>query len=220
MKRRKWNRNIDSIALIKSTEGFNGADIESAVKNAIELAFIEKREFLTTDDLLDIINDTKSISVTLKDKIAKIKAMIEKVDIRLASREHTESRSESESAGKESAHGFNVTKRRHSGKIQEACKSKGAAFKVTRLGNSDSFRVDIPKGTNLSEWTVITKSTCRISTVGNCSNILSVNEPGWGERMLLGSAQKGHTRFNGLQVILERYSGIAPRDLYFIYQYV
>ena len=120
-KRRKWNRKIDSIALIKSTEGFNGADIEAVVKDAIELAFIEKREVITTDDLLEIISDTKSISVTLKDKIARIKESVANLDMKLASREHQESKSEAESksGSKESAHGFDLMKR-PSGKIQEA----------------------------------------------------------------------------------------------------
>lgn len=31
-KRKKWNKEIDSIALIKETEGFNGADLEAVVK--------------------------------------------------------------------------------------------------------------------------------------------------------------------------------------------
>ena len=43
-KRRKWNKNIDSIALIKETDGFNGADIEAVVKDTIEAAFIDGRD--------------------------------------------------------------------------------------------------------------------------------------------------------------------------------
>ncbi len=84
-KRRKWNKDIDSIALIKETEGFNGADLEAVVKDTIELAFIEGRESITTEDLIRSVKDTKSISSTLKDKIEQIKKTVSKIDIKLAS---------------------------------------------------------------------------------------------------------------------------------------
>lgn len=84
-KRHKWHRDIDTIALIKETEGFNGADLEAVVKDTIELAFIEGRDRITTDDLLKSIKDTKSISSTLKDKIAQVKETISKIDIKPAS---------------------------------------------------------------------------------------------------------------------------------------
>ena len=85
-KRKKWNKDIDSIALIKETEGFNGADLEAVVKETIELAFIEGRDVITTEDLLAVVKDTKSISNTLKDKIKEIKATIDRIDIKLASK--------------------------------------------------------------------------------------------------------------------------------------
>ena len=85
-KRNKWNRKIDTIALIKETEGFNGADLEAVVKDTIEKAFIEEKETITTDDLINSVKDTKSISSTLKDKIEEIKATISKIDIKPASR--------------------------------------------------------------------------------------------------------------------------------------
>lgn len=84
-KRSKWRRDIDTIALIKETEGFNGADLEAVVKDTIELAFIEGRDRITTDGLLKSIKDTKSISNTLKDKIARVKETISKIDIKPAS---------------------------------------------------------------------------------------------------------------------------------------
>ena len=86
-KRKKWNKNIDSIALIKETEGFNGADLEAVVKDTIEMAFIEEKTVITTEDLISSIKDTKSISSTLKDKIKEIKSTIEKMDIKPASKE-------------------------------------------------------------------------------------------------------------------------------------
>lgn len=86
-KRKKWNREIDSIALIKETEGFNGADLEAVVKDTIEMAFIDGRDTITTEDLIKSVKDTKSISSTLKDKITEIKATIDKIDIKPASKD-------------------------------------------------------------------------------------------------------------------------------------
>lgn len=85
-KRKKWNKGIDSIALIKETDGFNGADLEAVVKDTIELAFIDGKDMITTDDLLKSVKDTKSISSTLKEKIEEIKSTINKIDIKPASK--------------------------------------------------------------------------------------------------------------------------------------
>ena len=85
-KRKKWNKEIDSIALIKETEGFNGADLEAVVKDTIEMAFIDGRIVIKTSDLLKAVKDTKSISSTLKDKISEIKSTISKIDIKPASK--------------------------------------------------------------------------------------------------------------------------------------
>lgn len=84
-KRRKWNKNIDTIKLIRETDGFNGADIEAVVKDTIEKAFIDGRHSITTGDLLSTIHDTKSISDTLKDRMEQIKSTAKKIDIKPAS---------------------------------------------------------------------------------------------------------------------------------------
>ena len=91
-KRKKWNENIDSIALIKETAGYNGADLEAVVKDTIERTFIDGRTVITTEDLLRSIKDTKSISCTLKDKIASIQKTVEKIDIKPASRDDKDDR--------------------------------------------------------------------------------------------------------------------------------
>lgn len=54
-KRKKWNKSIDSIALIKETEGFNGADLEAVVKDTLEMAFINGKSTITTEDLIRCI---------------------------------------------------------------------------------------------------------------------------------------------------------------------
>ncbi|WP_130861912.1 AAA family ATPase [Bacilliculturomica massiliensis] len=87
-KRNKWNKCIDSIALIDETEGFNGADLEAVVKETIEKAFIEGEVHITTENLLNSVKDTKSISSTLKDKIEAIKSTISKIDIKPASKKN------------------------------------------------------------------------------------------------------------------------------------
>lgn len=85
-KRRKWSKNIDTITLIKETNGFSGSDLEAVVKDAIENAFINGLREISTDTLIASIKNTKSISSTLKDKIETLKAEISKVDIKPASR--------------------------------------------------------------------------------------------------------------------------------------
>lgn len=91
-KRRKWNNEINSIALIRETDGFNGADLEAVVKDTIEMAFIEGREMITTADLLEVIKDTKSISKTLGEKITEIRDVIKKIDIMPASKDETKAK--------------------------------------------------------------------------------------------------------------------------------
>lgn len=85
-KRNKWNKEIDSISLIKETEGYNGADIEAIVKDTIETAFLENKQIITTEDLIKSTKDIKSISCTLKDKMKQIKKTIEQIDIKNASK--------------------------------------------------------------------------------------------------------------------------------------
>ena len=85
-KRQKNNLDIDTIKIVKETEGFNGADLESVVRDAIENLYLEGRDTLTTGDLLDVVKETKGISTSLKDKISQIKSSLEKFDIKPASR--------------------------------------------------------------------------------------------------------------------------------------
>lgn len=82
LKRRKKdiNKDINYSSLIEETDGFSGADIESVVKDTIELAFIDNRDKITAEDLLKTAENTKSISKTLKeDTIKKIRDIQEKL---------------------------------------------------------------------------------------------------------------------------------------------
>ena len=84
-KRGKWNGNIDVGTLARKTEGFNGADIESVVKDAVEAAFINGKGAVTIDLLSRSLADAKSISQIQGDKIRKLREELKKYDIKPAS---------------------------------------------------------------------------------------------------------------------------------------
>lgn len=84
-KRHKWNKELDIISLVKLTNGYNGADLEAIVKDAIESCFIEGREQLTTEDLKTAQRNIKSISSTLEDRIKEIKGSVKNMDLKPAS---------------------------------------------------------------------------------------------------------------------------------------
>jgi SpoVK/Ycf46/Vps4 family AAA+-type ATPase len=86
-KRGKLGEHVDVLKLLKDTEGYSGADIESLVKETVETAFISDDKTVTTEKLKEAIKTTKSISVTLKDKISQLKTIYEKYDFQKASRD-------------------------------------------------------------------------------------------------------------------------------------
>ena len=84
-RRNKWNKSLDVISLAKKTEGYNGADLEAIVKDAVENCFIEGKEQVSTDDLIEAQKNIKSISVTLDRRIKEIKESIKDIDLKPAS---------------------------------------------------------------------------------------------------------------------------------------
>lgn len=84
-KRGKLSDQVDVLKLLKNTDGYSGADIESLVKETVETAFISDDKCVTTEKLMSAIATTKPISVTLKDKIAQLKTIYEKYDFQKAS---------------------------------------------------------------------------------------------------------------------------------------
>ena len=68
---------IDCQRLAYVTKGFNGADIESVVNEAIEESFLEGKESLTTNKLMEIANKTVSISKSCKNQIENMKKAFE-----------------------------------------------------------------------------------------------------------------------------------------------
>ena len=87
---KRKQKTIDVFPLLKATEGFSGADLESVVKDSIEKAFVDKDSSesklnLDVGVLEETIKNTKSISVTLKQKIEDLRKSVEVMDIRSAS---------------------------------------------------------------------------------------------------------------------------------------
>lgn len=85
-KRNQLSPQVDIIKLIKATEGYSGADIESVVKEAVEMVFCktEGDRVITTDTLLDVIKNTKSITDTLGKKIESLREKHKKYSLKNA----------------------------------------------------------------------------------------------------------------------------------------
>lgn len=72
-KRRKQDVNYIKISdLLSRTKGFSGADIEGVVKDAVEMAFAEGQSSVQTQDILDAIRNTHSLSEIMKESIDKM----------------------------------------------------------------------------------------------------------------------------------------------------
>ena len=76
MKKKKKGNLKPSDKLIKDTDGFNGADIEAVVNEAMEEGFIEKKD-LNMDVLEKIASQTISISKSCKKQIENMKKVFE-----------------------------------------------------------------------------------------------------------------------------------------------
>lgn len=76
--RRKGNKlfdfsDSDLDRLARSTEGFNGADIEAVVNEATEKAFLGKKEKVSVEELVNIAKNTVNISKSCKGQIEAMK---------------------------------------------------------------------------------------------------------------------------------------------------
>ena len=76
LKKKKKESLKPSDKLIKDADGFNGADIEAVVNEAMEEVFIEKKE-LNMDVLEKIASQTISISKSCKKQIENMKKVFE-----------------------------------------------------------------------------------------------------------------------------------------------
>lgn len=74
-KRRKNDdelKNIDFDKLISRTRGYSGADIEGVIKESIENVYVAEKDKLTTEDILDVIKNTHSLSEIMKEPLKKM----------------------------------------------------------------------------------------------------------------------------------------------------
>lgn len=86
-KRRKQDvASIDISKLVSLTNGYSGADIEGVVKEAVEYAFTEDAEILTTEHIVSAIKNTNSLSVIMKESLDKMTQEYEKRKLKNASR--------------------------------------------------------------------------------------------------------------------------------------
>ena len=86
-KRRKQDMDKIRISdLVSKTEGYSGADIEGVVKEAIEYAFVDDKDSVTTEDILAVIGNTNSLSVIMKEPIDKMRKEYEQRKFKNASR--------------------------------------------------------------------------------------------------------------------------------------
>ena len=74
-KRRKNSdelNDIDFEKLVSRTRGYSGADIEGVVKESIENVYVAGKDRLTTEDILDVIKNTHSLSEIMKEPLKKM----------------------------------------------------------------------------------------------------------------------------------------------------
>lgn len=84
-KRKKLTPEIDLQKLAKATNQYSGADIESIVKEGIELAFLDGCSPLSTQRLMQVIASTHPLGMVMKDKVKQYKDRFAEMKIKSAS---------------------------------------------------------------------------------------------------------------------------------------
>ena len=79
------NNIIDYKKLANATKGFNGADIEAVVNEAVEDCFLNNKAELTTEKLKEIAGKTKTISKSCKKQIEDMERLFDENDFTNAS---------------------------------------------------------------------------------------------------------------------------------------
>lgn len=124
-KRNKWNKDLDLASVVEKTEGYNGADLEAIVKDAIENCFIryinaspdeEITDKLTTDDLLEAQKHIKSISATLQNRVKEIRETVKNMDLKPASEVGKVAKRVARDVSNRKQTGYNVSETNKSGK--------------------------------------------------------------------------------------------------------
>lgn len=78
--------NIRISDLVRASKGFSGADIEGVIKDAVESAFADDKAEIQTQDILDAIKDTHSLSEIMKDALDRMAKEYETRKFKNASR--------------------------------------------------------------------------------------------------------------------------------------
>ncbi|MEQ1726582.1 MAG: AAA family ATPase [Sideroxydans sp.] len=77
--------NISLDDLVAKSVNYSGADIEAAVKDAIEKAFVDGGKTLDTERLMAVLRNTHPLGEIMKDKVKEIKAKFDAMKIKKAS---------------------------------------------------------------------------------------------------------------------------------------
>jgi hypothetical protein len=72
-KRNRKLSNFDGEKLVEKTDGYTGAEIESIIISAMYDAFYDNKREITTNDLLNSIQDTVPLSITMKEHIRDLR---------------------------------------------------------------------------------------------------------------------------------------------------
>lgn len=78
--------NIDFAALVRETKGYSGADIEGVVKDSVKNTFVNGKTALDTQEILNAIKSTNSLSEVMKDAIEKMREVYKKCSFKNASK--------------------------------------------------------------------------------------------------------------------------------------
>jgi len=84
--RKRDVRSIDIEKLAKETEGYSGADIEGAVSDSVESAFVKGADELTTEEVLECIHNTHSLSEIMKESLEAMAKLYEDRKFKKASK--------------------------------------------------------------------------------------------------------------------------------------
>lgn len=77
---------IDINSLVSQTDGYSGADIEGVVIDAVESAFVEESEALTTAHINEAIRNTHSLSEIMKESLTNLSKEYENRNFKSASK--------------------------------------------------------------------------------------------------------------------------------------
>lgn len=84
--RKKDVQGIDIDRLVDETEGYSGADIEGVVSESIESVFVKGSGKLSTEDILQCIHNTHSLSEIMKEPLEEMAKLYEDRKFKKASR--------------------------------------------------------------------------------------------------------------------------------------